>query len=197
MLGFHGCDEAVGAEIVSGKTALRASKNDYDWLGGGIYFWENNPSRAKEFVETFMEHPERSRFKITTPFVIGAVIDLGRCLNLLETDSIMVVKEGYQLLKQTAQRAGYELPKNKKGTGTEDLLLRYLDCAVIETVHKALQEKGAPAFDSVRAAFQEGSDIYENAGFKEKNHIQICVRNPNCIKGYFHVREPDVSYVIP
>jgi len=27
------------------------------------------------------------------------------------------------------------------------------------------------------------------AGFKEKNHIQICVRNRNCIKGYFLPRE--------
>ena len=32
-----------------------------------------------------------------------------------------------------------------------------------------------------------GNGIYFcNAGFKEKNHIQICVRNPNCIKGFLN-----------
>ena len=33
--------------------------------------------------------------------------------------------------------------------------------------------------------FWEGQELYPNAGFREKNHIQICVCNPNCIKGYF------------
>ena len=36
-----------------------------------------------------------------------------------------------------------------------------------------------------------------NAGFAEKNHIQICVCNPNCIKGYFLPREIDMKYPNP
>ena len=35
------------------------------------------------------------------------------------------------------------------------------------------------------------------AGFAEKNHIQICVCNPNCIKGYFLPRGIDVKYPNP
>ena len=34
-------------------------------------------------------------------------------------------------------------------------------------------------------AFIEGEPVYQDAGFREKNHIQLCVRNPACIKGYF------------
>ena len=45
--------------------------------------------------------------------------------------------------------------------------------------------------------FFEGKDLYENAGFKEKNHIQIALRNPNCIKGYFVPRELDTKYKRP
>ena len=33
--------------------------------------------------------------------------------------------------------------------------------------------------------FQEGKDAFEGSGIKEKSHIQICVRNTDCIKGYF------------
>ena len=49
LLGFHGCDKQLAEDVVSGKTPLKASTNDYDWLGWGIYFWENNLERAKEW----------------------------------------------------------------------------------------------------------------------------------------------------
>ena len=53
-------------------------------------------------------------------------------------------------------------------------------------MEKKFQKDGKiPSFDSVRCAFWEGEELYPGAGFKEKNHIQICVRNHNCIKGYF------------
>ena len=42
--------------------------------------------------------------------------------------------------------------------------------------------------------FWEGDELYPNAGFREKDHIQICVRNPNCIKGYFLPRELENAF---
>ena len=33
--------------------------------------------------------------------------------------------------------------------------------------------------------FWEGDDLYPGAGMKEKNHIQICIRNIDCVKGFF------------
>lgn len=78
-----------------------------------------------------------------------------------------------------------------------DLLLRKLDCAVIETMHKINRYANKGAFDSVRGVFWEGKPLYPNAGFAEKNHIQICVCNPNCIKGYFLPREINVKYPNP
>ncbi len=33
--------------------------------------------------------------------------------------------------------------------------------------------------------FQEGAPLYPGAGFSTKNHIQVCVRDPSCIRGYF------------
>jgi hypothetical protein len=40
--------------------------------------------------------------------------------------------------------------------------------------------------DPQRAAFPESEPLYEGAGFRKKNHIQICIRNATkCIKGYF------------
>ena len=40
-------------------------------------------------------------------------------------------------------------------------------------------------FDSVRGIFIEGRAAYEGAGFADKSHIQVAVRNPGAIIGYF------------
>ena len=49
-VGFHGCDQSVVDKVVTGEDSLVASKNDYDWLGKGVYFWENNEERALEWA---------------------------------------------------------------------------------------------------------------------------------------------------
>lgn len=46
----------------------------------------------------------------------------------------------------------------------------------------------------MRGLFQEGNAIYQTSGFLEKTHIQICVRNPNCTKGFFTPREIDKNW---
>jgi hypothetical protein len=69
-----------------------------------------------------------------------------------------------------------------------------LDCAVIQTLHEVREKSKLPPFDSVRGVFWEGSPLYPNAGFREKDHIQICIRNPNCVKGYFLPRDEDPKF---
>ena len=51
--------------------------------------------------------------------------------------------------------------------------------------------------NSVEDVFVEGEPIYPNSGFMEKTHIQLCIVNPNCIKGYFNPIVPDSEYDIP
>ena len=117
------------------------------------------------------------------PAVIGAVIDLGKCLDLLNSTYIDLVERSYAYLKQVREREGVPLPSNENLAGSADYLLRRLDCAVINFLHTIANDQ---PFDSVRAAFVEGEPIYRNAGFRRGNHIQICVRNTANIKGYFH-----------
>ena len=57
VLAFHGCDRAVGERILAGKEHVRPSDNDYDWLGPGAYFWENNPRRALAWAQFLHNHP--------------------------------------------------------------------------------------------------------------------------------------------
>lgn len=197
ILGFHGCDREVAEAVLTDSERLKSSQNDYDWLGHGVYFWEQNPRRAKRYAELIRDNPERGTTRIKKPAVLGAVIHPGHCLNLLESTSLDLLKESYELLKVTMKRAGRPLPRNIPVEDERDLLIRKLDCAVIETLHQYREDRQEQGFDSVRGVFFEGRDLYENAGFKEKNHIQICVRNPNCIKGFFRVRDLDSAFPLP
>lgn len=185
ILGFHGCDASLVNDVISGKASLRNSTNKYDWLGHGVYMWDNSPSRAMEFAEWLKLNPGKSKKPIKNPAVIGTVINLGFCLDLLDYQNLSFLKEAHNLLIATSTALGKDMPVNKSIGTNKDLILRELDCAVIETLHQFREDSGMRPFDSVRGVFSEGDELYANAGFKEKDHIQICIMNPNCIKGYF------------
>ena len=185
ILGFHGCDAKVQRSILkSSSHHLTGSLNDYDWLGNGIYFWENNPERAMQFAK---EKKKREPEEIKIPSVLGAIIDLGNCLDLLDAENSALVKAAYEDLKKIYQSSGLPLPQNVsfEDEGKYNLLLRPLDCLVIEHLLKSND------FDSVRGLFPEGEELYDGSGFRSKDHIQICIRNRNCIKGYFLPRKTE------
>lgn len=184
IFGFHGCDKKVRDDLVSNKIDFNASHNAYDWLGFGWYFWENNYQRAYDWAVSVAEHPQNSKHKITTPAVLGCVLCLGKCFDLTDSKFIPEIKTAYQYLSSIDNA----LPENKKG------FLRFLDCAVIETVHAMRKDLKLSSYDSVRSVFWEGEEPYEGAGFRDKNHIQICIRNPNCIKGLFLPRTKNIKW---
>lgn len=178
VIGFHSCDKKTGLRILNGEDHLRPSANSWDWLGPGIYFWEQNPNRALQYAMECAEGTQKSAGKIYTPFVIGAIIELGNCLNLIEPDSISIVNEAYEELVKTINDAGGKLPKNKEAN-------RALDCAVIKYVHESNVRTNRPAYDTIRSPFHEGGELYEGANFSKRLHMEVCVKNPKCIKGYF------------
>jgi hypothetical protein len=182
VLGYHGCDRAVAERVLAGHQPLKPSDNDYDWLADGIYFWEHNAQRAYEFARQIRDRPYSRRQRVKRPAVVGAIIDLANCLNLLDSRYIEMVRFAHQRLTEAHQRVGTPLPLNAVG---DDLLLGRLDCQVLRVLHASRAAAGEPPFDTARAVFPEGGPLYENAGFRAKNHFQLCVRNPACVKGYF------------
>ena len=70
---------------------------------------------------------------VKDPFVIGAVVDLGNCLDLLEAASIRIVKRAHEEMSEVFSTADSAMPTN--AGGTPDRIVRRLDCAVINFVH--------------------------------------------------------------
>lgn len=178
ILGYHGCSRKVGERLLGGEF-FKPSNNEYDWLGPGIYFWEANPRRGLEFAK---ETAARKSNPPDDAFVVGAVIEPGYCCDLTTASGIEWVRDAYQSLAKNLPAGGGQLPVN-----SSDGLRRNLDCAVIMWLHKRLEERALPAIDTLRGIFIEGDPLYPGAGFYAKTHVQIVVRNPNCIKGVFRV----------
>lgn len=176
--GFHSCDREIGLKILNGEDSLNPSKNLWDWLGPGTYFWEQNPARALEYAEDCAIGKQKNSGKIEIPFVIGAIIELGNCLNMVEPKSIGIVKQAHYGLEKLVRESGDLMPVNKGAN-------RMLDCAVIQYVHKINKMAFLKPYDSVRSAFQEGGPIYPGSTFTERLHIEICVISADLIKGYF------------
>jgi hypothetical protein len=197
IIGFHGCDSMTRNAVVLNETSLYPSTNNYDWLGHGIYFWEFNQKRAIQYAEELQKQVRKSKMPILQPAILGAVIDLGYCLDLLDSEFLEMLRKSYDNLILDYTNRGQKLPENKSPSQSNEKLIRNLDCAVIENVHQLGQELSVKPFDTVRSAFTEGQEVYPTAGFNDKNHIQICVRNPNCIKGYFWPREEDPLWDTP
>lgn len=190
IIGYHGCDKSVAEKVLSGSTHLKVSKNRYDWLGWGIYFWENNPHRAFQWAKEQSTNPKS---KIKTPYAVGAIIDPGNCLELTEAKSIELIKNTQKMLEHVAKAQGIKLPDNEglKGDRREGFPKRKLDCHVINALHNIRDKKETP-FDTVRSPFFEGGRIYRRSGFFAKSHIQLCVRSHKSIIGYFRILDKSV-----
>ncbi len=111
VFGFHVCESTLAEKLVAKRTNLHKSNNPYDWLGEGMYFWENSPDRAKMYGE---ELGKLGRLK--KPVVVGAAISLGYCLDLLDSGSLKLLKTSYDTLIKTLKAAGEEAPANTPGS---------------------------------------------------------------------------------
>lgn len=180
LIGFHGCEKDVAERVFAGETHLNSSENDYDWLGSGIYFWVDSYERAIDWAS--------SNSSIKEPYVVGAFIDPGFCLNLTDFGVNDELKKAFSLLRTTFESAGEPLPKNSLSQHNT-LMVRRLDCAVINYLHQLRNEQKLDAFNTVYGVFEEGDSLFEGSALKERTHVQIAVRTPESILGYFRPQQ--------
>jgi hypothetical protein len=179
VVGYHGCDESVVRNVLLRNKKLRPSQNDYDWLGHGIYFWEHGPQRAYEWA--------KQSKSVKKPAVIGAFINLGNCFDLLDTQHTQLLAELFPLYCQTCEATGTPLPSNlsPKGRQSSEVVLRHLDCAVINWCLDFEEMEENQHYHSVRCLFSEGTPVFEGSKILAKTHVQIAVRDDTAIVGYF------------
>jgi hypothetical protein len=122
---------------------------------GNLFLGTKSGAGIKYALES-SQNKQFNKIPVKTPFVLGAIIDLGNCLNLLETGSLQILREVYADVSNIAKGYGRELPVNKGNN-------RALDCSVIQYIHISNFQNNKPPYDTVRCAFPEGTEAYPGA----------------------------------
>jgi hypothetical protein len=171
IIGYHACTVSVAEQLLAARESFRPSHNPWDWLGHGVYFWEYGYQRAFDWAR------ESPRLRGEGVAIVGAIIQLGRCLDLLDTDHTTRLAA----FAAEYQRLVGALPINQ-GTRRDG------DCMLINQFCERMAQESA-GFDTVRGLFQEGPPVAPGSGISLKNHIQVVVREPQAIVGLFRPRE--------
>ncbi len=164
VLGYHGGTAEFAGAVLRGEMPVsqwQPSVNPYDWLGHGIYFWEYAPERARAWG---------------AGDVIGAVIQLGRCLDLTDVRYTDLLSPAYQAVKKAFRRQAAKLPRNRGKR-------RDLDCLVINSL--ILGQPEGERFQTVRCPFLEGRPAFPGSRILRESHVQLVVRDRACILGVF------------
>src|SRR5690242_16580824 len=178
-IGFHGCDKSAVETLLNNPDNIKISRKPYDWLGHGMYFWENNYERALQWAKD-----KKQRGAIKIPAVIGATLNLGYCCDFLDSKYIKLLSPYYELMTLAYKQSNKVLPRNRDlgNDNQKDKILRELDCSVIEFMHNEIlkqvrsdiQNKGFSEykiFDSTRGMFTEGGPVFKGSAIFEKTHI--------------------------
>ncbi|MFY2610562.1 hypothetical protein [Achromobacter ruhlandii] len=191
VLAYHGCDAVTRDDLVSRRLgALDHSQNEYDWLGPGTYFFEDDPQRAMNFAVQSANNPGElyTQRPIVTPAVVGAVLCLTSCLDMTTQAGLTE----FQLTLDVLRASGAPLAQNDPRRP----LLRKLNNEVFTALHgfrekQHTPEDPFPPYQVVRGAFMQGDPLGdEHSGFSRHGHIQLAVRDPRAIVGWF-IPDPD------
>jgi hypothetical protein len=176
----------------------KLSRNKYDWLGDGIYFWENGLRRAREWADEFVRGPSG---------IVSAEVELGRCLDLADTEHLILIRQTYFDLVETYRRQGLRMPVNReirpRSFKTLQMLdgfnrwvyrwvagvefnrsvehkLRYLDSLVINKFIE--RTDGILQVQTMRYPFEEGEPVFPGSKIRTQSHVQLAVRDVTCIR---------------
>jgi hypothetical protein len=170
-IGFHGTSVEAAQRILS--AGFEISRNEYDWLGDGAYFFQDAPARATEWA--------RQRFGADAA-VIGAEIDLDGCVDMLDIPWERVLVRAFESYAAYLAQIGRPVPRQTPGA-------HRLDRGVINYLAEGMDADGMHV-RSIRAVFPEGEPMYPGSALLSRAHVQIAVRDCAVIRGtWLHERE--------
>lgn len=177
VVAFHGTQRSTAERLIAG-TPFGPSENDDDWLGHGIYFWEYAPQQAWWWAER--------RYGAADAAVVGALVRLGRCIDLLDPSNATLLTIAHRELEGALTAAGQTLKNNMNKH-------KYRDCAVFNYLFAKLGMQSIQV-ESTRAVFvplEAGGlpRLWERSGIFRGAHIQLSVREANNILAVWPVRK--------
>ena len=170
--GYHGTSSEAADMIL--REGFRISQNPYDWLGDGVYFFQDAPHRAWEWASE--RHGNAGA-------VIGAEIHIVDCIDLLDVGWNSIISDTYDSYLKNLRDSGRAIPEQSRRR-------HRLDREVMNYAVGVLSESGVK-IACVRAAFGEGRPVYPDSAFYDRAHVQISVRDIGvCIRRIWRESTP-------
>ena len=152
VYGYHGTTiRRAGAALRNG---FRSSRNDYDWLGDGVYFFQDAPRRAWEWAT--------ARYGANAA-VIRSVIRLEGHMELIDTGWFDHLDATYTALLELARRTNLPLPRQTAGA------LR-IDREVFNHTVDIFATNGIRV-RAIRGVFVEGIPLFPGSAIHSRAHI--------------------------
>lgn len=164
VVGYHGTSIRAAEAVV--QDGFHLSQNSYDWLGDGVYFFQDALSMAWEWANS--RHPNE-------PAVIGAELALVDCIDLLDTAWNPILADIYDEYIRLLKASMLSPPVQEGGA-------HRLDREVINYAIGVLTRNGTE-IACVRGAFVEGMPVYPGSALFDRTHVQISVRDlSKCVR---------------
>jgi hypothetical protein len=177
VVGYHGTRKSTAHRVIQNVEDYKRSENNDDWLGHGIYFWEYAPKHAWPWADQRQKQQNWGE----EVAVLAAMIRLGNCFDLLDPDNVEILA-GFRIEYEHREKQARRAPMKNHNK------FKYLDCAVFQLAYAAFDLQDDPV-DTCRAVFVPSSKrLWTRSGVYRDAHIQLCVRNPECILGSWLVK---------
>lgn len=165
VYGYHGTYRKAAGSIL--EMGYDVSNNNYDWLGKGIYFFQDGLGRAAYWAK---QKCRTRRLPPSDAVVLRSTISLEKCFDLVDIGCIELLTDGFNAFQAFCLNNRLDLPKQGGKRNR-------LDCAVINyTIQNALESRGE-SIHSVRSVFEEDEPVYPSSAITRRGHIQIAVRD--------------------
>jgi len=190
VTGYHGTSAEAARKILEGD--FKPSENSWEWLGHGIYFWQDAPYRALEWARSWLSH-KGYQGPLT---VVAAEIDLRNFIDLLDLEGMRVPPPRgrgaagggvTRLLRHVTGKFLRDLDRDGKILRNKPPINR-LDCGLFNFATNVLGSSMKIEIAGYRAACVEGERITSESPIYDKSHVQIAVIDKTAILEKWMVR---------
>lgn len=172
--GYHGTTLQSANAILN--NGFLVSQNPWEWLGDGIYFWQDAPIRAREWALDWSLRNQQNH----DPAVVKAKLNLIDCIDMLDVGWRDVLQElSQEFLALVRSIPEFSKLKNHRAGAARGR--HELDAAFFNFAVEDLRRRGVTV-RSIRAAITEGNPILPESPLCYKSHVQICILDQSLIE---------------
>lgn len=173
---LHATTQDIATTIL--QEGFKNSQNSYDWLGSGIYFFQEAPNFAYHWATQ-----DRKEGQLDDVALIAADIDVTGFIDLLDYEWGGTLKDTYRSLDEQGDPDFRKVQERQQEfvLGSDKRQGHWLDRYVLEASVTMLEANDI-YITGIRSAFWEGSRLYPKSHLMDRQHIQIAVREVSAIK---------------